>query len=1121
MADQLIDENRRSQITDEDSLYDSINPEYGEDLDLFYEEEDSLQQEEDAAAKSFDLSSLDGSSGDALIACINLFGTIDLEWMQQQANTSIDQLIADLEGRAMFQDPELCLGESAEGKLSYEPLKGWVLYPRYLSGNLRGKLQKAKEAQKKLPGLFDSNVRALEELLPDRIHLRDVHVSLGAPWIPADVYSDFIEDLLGAYYTIELRFDPISAQWKFSADGNQVSYVENHYSYGTERMSALKIIQATMNARTVKVHDMRMVTNEKGEVKEKAILNKNETLQAQEKQRLILQEFEDYVYSDVHLIERLENCYNDEYGGFVSSPYNGDFLNLPGLNPQITLYPHQKNAIARILLSDNNVLLSHEVGTGKTYEMVCAAHELHRMGISRRNMTVVPNNVLQDIIAAHQKLYPQDVLITVTPKSFTPAKRAEILERIRDDDYAACYIGASSFDLIKLSKAYRIEQQENEIYRLKAAMQEADYAGRRALNVRISKLSEKLMEFREEEPELNAPGFDELGIETLFVDEAHHYKNIPLHSSADNIVGMHNTGSVKCRNMLEKTRIAKRLVFSTGTPLTNSMADLFVLQTYLQPDLLKAHSIDTFDQWINTFAERDTSFEIDVDAVNLRLMTRFSIFHNLGELMSLFCEVCDFHYADPHSDLLPDFHGYTDIQVPLGKVQEQYLKKLVARTDKIRTKSVSRHKDNLLKITSDGRKCALDIRLTGKKLSKKERHNTKISYCAAKAYELYQEYPNTAQLIFSDIGTPCEGFNVYDTLKQELMDLGIPEQEIAYIHDAQSEAARTKLFAAVNKGKIRILIGSTFKLGIGVNVQERLIALHHLSVPWRPADMVQREGRIVRQGNLCPEVFIFRYVTKGTFDAYSWQLLENKQRFISSFLSGSMKNRSAEDISDAVLSYADIKAIAIGNPLIKKRVETANTLTRMQNAFRQRQNQLHRLEEELEGNTERIKDQKNTLKRILRDIKTVQANQQKISNQDRRNLGGKILRAFKTMQYYWQDVEFGSYKGFRLYIPTIQKPGIREAALQSPSNMVYRVKISSDNPQGITHSLDYALSHLDKLAENTREAIRRLQDNSERAVKELESGNSYQEKVEQLEQTLKLIDARIEESKEEAGGQNA
>lgn len=1080
-------------------------------LDLAYE---FVENEESAALQSGEsprsfpsLSTMHSSAADALVACINAVGWVDLEWMAACSGNSAESLISQLAGTAIVQDPSLQSGD-------YQPLRGWYLMPAYFSGNLKEKLEIAKKANEEYPGAFQFNVNKLQELLPERVSLREVHVSLGAPWVPADIYTGFIEELLEGFYYQPVSYDPYANVWDVSCDGSSVSFIANQYTYGTERLSALQIIKQTMNAKTVKVFDDKIVADEDGSYKEKKVLNKEETLAAQDKQKLILEAFEEYVFSDVRRIERLENKYNDEFAGYLSIPYDGSFLKLPGLNPEISLYDHQKSAVARILLSENNVLLAHEVGTGKTFEMVAAAHELHRMGLSEKNMIVTPNNVLQDVIAAHHLLYPEDSILEVTPKAFTAPKRKETMEAIAKGDYTACYIAYSSFDRIRMSKSYWIEQMEEEIMDMKAAMENCTRKERNRLKRKVEALSEKLVKFRSEEPELEYPGFDELGISTLFVDEAHNYKNIPLQYKADNIVGMHNRGSSKAKEMLEKSRYVDRLVFATGTPLTNSIADLFVLQTYLQHDALKQHSIDCFDQWINTFAQRETNFEIDIDASGLRAMTRFSVFHNLSELMSLFSEVCDFHFADEMKTMLPDFEGYTDVTLEQTRGQKAYLKKLSARTEKIRETGLGRKHDNLLSITTDGRKAALDIRLVGKPVAKADLPLTKISACAREARRIYEEQPGCAQLIFSDLGTPGATFCVYDELRRCLEALGIPGNEIAYIHDAQTEAARTKLFNAVNKGKIRIIIGSTPKLGLGVNVQERLAALHHLSVPWRPADMVQREGRILRQGNTCSQVQIFRYITKGTFDAYSWQLLENKQRFISSFLSGTARKRSMDDIADSVLSYADVKALAIGNPLIKKRVETSNRLERQKKIFGQRQKQLSNLKIEIEQLPVDIEAAKDRRDRMQKDASFMEKSKARKTQKQRIDAGQRLIRAIRTT-FRWIDTRAITYRGFEVMIPafTQASAGVDSAEiyLRSPNKIRYNLEIGLTKPLGAIMSIEYLTSHLADRVKKEEEKIMRLEQNLVNARNDLNSGNPYAGSIQKLQEQLDAIDLRIEE----------
>lgn len=1055
------------------------------------------------------------TSLEALSVCINDLGRVNLDYMEKKSGISKAQLITDLRGKAIFQEAAVFLDHS------YSLTEGWVLASVYFTGDLRRKLKEARAMEKRIKGAFDVNIQAIQDHLPEPVELRDIFFSLGAPWISDSVYTAFIQNLLGAWVSPDLTYNPITATWKLHLKSDQVSFVSNQFTYGTVDMPAVKIIENTLNARTIKVYDrVPHFDKKKRELTTKSVLNQEKSLAAQEKQREIMNQFEDFVFSDFKLVQELEEEYNDLYNTMIDTRFDGTYLSLPDLNPDITLYPHQRSAVARVLLSPSNTLLAHEVGTGKTYEMVVSAHELYRTGLSRKNLVVVPNQVLQDIVASHRLLYPNDKILVITPQAFKVAKRPELLRQVRNEEYVACYMAFSSFDLIKMSKTHWINRKREEIETLKQAMDNdsLSYGDRDLIERRMLNLSEKLMEYVDTGAKLDAPGYDELGIETLFVDEAHNYKNIPITSHCDGVVGMQLRGSAKAREMIEKCRITKRIVFATGTPLTNSIADLYTLMTLLQPKELESHRIQVFDQWISTFARREVSYEVDVDGSSLRAVTRFATFHNLHELMAMFSQVCDFHYAHTRSDLLPAFSGYTDIEVSKTIGQKLFIEKLTERKDRIRNREVHRKEDNLLSITTQGRLVALDPRLAGLELEEAEIPQTKVSQCADRAASLYHDQPGTAQLIFSDLGVPKEGFNIYDELKAQLIKRGIPSSEIAYIHDADTEAARETLFRQVNKGEVRIVIGSTGKLGTGVNVQERLIAAHHLSIPWRPSDMVQREGRILRQGNTCPEIFIYRYITKGTFDSFSWQVLENKQRFIASFLNGTATERSADDIADTVLTYAEVKALAMGNPLIKKRIEAANKLEKAEIASGQRKKQLEQLAQERDMLPDRIKEKEAWIVRTQADAELFDKNRYSISQEDRHTIGIKIVQginqwrkedwSYAKVEKDWKKRTLCEYRGFVVSAP-IRSWEPKIEVRNTNNTQIWVLEINPHKPIGTTMSLDYLLSHFWQRVKEGEEELVRMRANLDRIHKELAKGNEFLELTQACKAKLKQIDEQI------------
>lgn len=1051
------------------------------------------------------------SADEALVASVNRFGRPDPGYISALTGKPPKALLRDLRG-AVFQDPAAFRDGSP-----WSADKGWLLRDQYLCGNAAAKLRLAQEMEARFPGLFREHVDALQKLLPDAPAADEIHVSLGATWLPESLYEDFVQELLGLLQRPVIRYSRALSKWTVQTANAAKGSVLSNYVYGTPDLSAVKIIEQSMNARTVKVYDY--IRHFNGSVD--AVVNQEKTIAAQEKQRRILQKFSEWIHAVPARAEQIQEYYSNAYVGSIGSSFDGAFLQLPGLNPDIALYPHQRNAIARILLSGENVLLAHPVGTGKTYVMICAAHELKRMGLSPKTMIVVPNNVLRAAADMHRYLYPEDDILVVYPKDFTPAKRGETLLKIRDGDYVCVYMAFSSFDMILMSKDYWVGKKQDEIRKLRrGAANSSNPAEKRMLNAEADRLQKRLSKYVVETKECPWMTFDELGVHTLFLDEAHNYKNIEIRSRTDGIVGMHGRGSRKCIEMLEKCHSVERLVFATGTPLTNSLADLFVMQTYLQPEELRFRSIDSFDMWINTFGERETNYEISIDVQELRPVTRFSAFHNLTELMGMFSGVCDFIEASEDPGELPAFRGYTDVCVPRSAAQTAYIRHLAQRNERIRARLVKNTEDNRLRITAHGRACALDIRLVdteeaGILVTALDLMRGKLQACADQIERFYTGYPGTCQVVMCDIGTPKDRFNVYDELRRELVIRGIPADEIAFAHDAVSEKARAAMFRDMNRGRLRVVIGSTAKLGVGVNVQERLIAMHHLSVPWRPADMVQREGRILRQGNTCREIFILRYITEGTFDSYSWQLLENKQRFISSFLSGTAAARDREDIADAVLSYAELKALAIGNPLIKKRVETANRLDRKRIAFRQRQKQLADLRSLVERHPSVLQKHRRLRSMIAQDIDRFRAEKAVIPMDERLAFGEELLEALRENAQARAERRFDTYQGFDVTLPADMLPERPFVYVRSENGSSYYLDMDTEKPLGCARRIDYLLEHLPERAAGVDRAMQEAETQYQAALADLARGNPYEEEIGQLTEALAEIDQELENAKEE------
>ncbi len=1066
---------------------------YGEsEVELSYDDEGKRQSFHAMSAK------------DAYVLCMRKKGKVDLFYMEQISGINTDQLIEELSGIVIFPDPEVY-----EATNSYE--KCFVSRQQYLRGNLIRKLEIARLINEKI-GLFDATVTLLEENIPDQVDPEDIHVNLGSTWIPVRYISSFVQELLGLAGAPRVEYNEYLGKWTIQTLF-EPAFMMNHTQYGTIRMSAIQIIKYILNAKPVKVFDQ--VSKRDGKYGYDNVLNENETLAAQQKEKLIIEKWQAYLRENREIWQHLQELYMESYG-YAMCRYDGSFLDLPGLNPDIKPYEHQKNAIARVMLS-SNTLLAHEVGAGKTLEFSCGVHELIRIGQGSKAMIVVPNNTFEAAVNAYKNAYPQDEILAVYPKKdFTPRVRRKTLEKIASDEYHVIFMAYSSFDMLTMSSEYLLDKREEKIAECRAQIDLVKASATRcALEAELKRQKKAYNKYREELKDTMTSCFDKLGIDILVVDEAHNYKNITLDYSADNIVGVHNKGSRKADNLLQKVEyiqgIDGHVIFATGTPITNSLADLYVLQRYLQPNELKLCNIYHFNDWINTFCSQTHTFEIDVDSKNFRFTTRFSMFHNLPELMSLFSDVCDYYQIENSELGLPEFDGYTDVVVKKLFEQKEFIDWLAERTEKIRAREVSRSEDNLLLITVEGRKCALEIRLVLPETDVTGRE-TKVGVCADNVTRVYNEYPGTTQIVYCDISTPKDGFNIYDELKKELIYRGVPADEIMFIHEAKTEAQRSKIEKLFNAGKIRVLIGSTMKLGTGCNVQERLLAVHHLDVPWRPADMVQREGRIIRQGNTNEKVYVFRYVTEGSFDAYTWQILENKQRFIAQFLSGSLSgvHRDESDCADTVLSRAEIKALAIGNPLIKERVEVSNELEHARINQKQKRKELVRLKDLINSYPAQIEKRKIMIRNARYDHTNYKARKQVVTMEERISFGEELLYALAKNTMRDKDRRFCHYQGFAVILPRRMKPEKPYVILQRQNSNRYTVKMDGDKALGCSKRLDYFLEHLGDTVAFHENKLREMQLELKNAKESYAKGNEFNMEVESLVRKLSMIDKKLE-----------
>lgn len=1043
------------------------------------------------------------SISDGLIMSLTTLGKVDIEYISSITGEDYKTVICALKG-SIYQNPE---------KWNECFYKGWETAEEYLSGNLMRKWQAAVDANRKYNNYFLENKKAIEKVLPNTVSTKDIYITLGSPWVPTDIIEDFIDYLLGINYLVDRRLprvthDEITGTWQIMNKSAYKGSVSSNSTYGTSKMEAIYIIEKSLNMKSVAVMDkVYCPQNKSGE---KRVINKSETLLAIEKQNKIIKEFQGWVWRDKARKERLEIIFENQYSCVRKRNFDGSFLNFPNLSPSVNLYPYQKNAVARILFSPNT-LLAHDVGSGKTYVMIAAGMELRRMRLSKKNLYVVPNNIIGQWKNIFNTMYPNANILCVDSKNFTPKKRESTLERIRDEDFDAIIMAYSCFEMIPVSKDFYKEELEEEKKLIEEVIKSPDKVTS-SLSNRKDKVYKALSELELALDDLyNSVYFDELGITRLFVDEAHNFKNVPIQTKINNVLGISSKGSKKCRDMMDKVHIIQKqndgggVIMATGTPITNSITDAYIMQQYLQNGELAMLDLQNFDSWVGMFAEKTEEFEIDVDTNSYRLATRFSKFHNLPELTMLLASIADFHQIDKSAGI-PDFDGYDDGLIGKTRDFENYLKDISQRAEDVRKGYVSRKEDNMLKITTDGKKAALDLRLVNP--NSQFTYQSKVARCAETVFDIYTKTGNqkSTQLIFCDTSTPKNSFNLYDELKNLLLQYNIPKEKIAFVHDADTEIQRQKLFLKMRNGDIRILIGSTFKLGIGVNIQDRLIAVHHLDVPWRPADMTQREGRIIRQGNLNPKIQIYRYITEGSFDAYSWQLLETKQRFISDLLSGSLTNRFASDIQDTVLDYGEVKALAVGNPLVKERVETANKLNRYTTLQRKLIENRIALEKELLELPAKIKRQQQVVENCKADLEFYESEKQEYDKAQRQEFREKLFTAVQNNVLNSTETELMEYQAFTIILPANMVAETPYIWLKKCGK--YYVELGNTEVGGlirIDNFLENLENHLLKLEENLSELKARMKSIKE----ELYNDESYIEQIEKYKSKLNEIDEKL------------
>ena len=900
------------------------------------------------------------TASEALAVSISEKARVDMDYMAELSGKSPEELEQELAG-VIYRDircaenPEDILPSLAD--LSRYPL---VTADEYLSGKVRQKLRMAKAFLEVAPDhqkeAARRNVEALEAVQPQDLGAGEIGVRIGANWVPVEVYQQFMVELLTPNYYVRDRIKILrseaTGQWSIREKNADRSNVKANTTYGTKRMSAYHILEQTLNQRDVRVFDY--IEDENG--KKKPVLNKKETAIAQDRQELIKQKFAEWIWKDINRRELLCRIYNETFNGIRPREYDGRHIRFEGMNPEISLRPHQINAIAHILYG-GNTLLAHEVGAGKTYEMVAAAMEMKRLGLCTKSLIVVPNHITEQWAAEWLQLYPSANILVATKKDFETQNRKKFCSRIATGDYDAIIIGHSQFEKIPMSVERQQAILERQIEEILFGIEQAKAQKAERYTVKQMERTRKSLEARlaklnDQSRKDDVVTFEQLGVDRLFIDESHYFKNLFLATKMRNVGGIAQTEAQKSSDLFMKTQYLDELtggrgvIFATGTPISNSMVELYTIQRYLQYRLLQEMGLIHFDDWASNFGETVTAIELSPEGTGYRAKTRFAKFYNLPELMAAFKEVADIQTADMLKLPVPKANFHTEVIQP-SELQKEMIKGLAERAEKIRAGGVDPHVDNMLRITNDGRKLALDMRLINPLAA--DDPDGKVAVCARNVYRIWEQTKEkrSAQLVFCDLSTPTTdgSFSVYDDLKKKLMDAGIPEEEIAFIHTADSEAKKKELFSKVRAGQVRVLLGSTAKMGAGTNVQDKLIALHDLDCPWRPSDLQQRLGRIVRQGNENEEVEIYRYVTEGTFDAYLYQLVENKQKFIAQIMTSKAPVRVADDVDETALSYSEIKALATGNPLIIEKCNLDMEVARLNMLKASHLNQVYALEE--------------------------------------------------------------------------------------------------------------------------------------------------------------------------------
>ena len=1053
---------------------------------------------------------------EALSVSLSEKACVDLGYMSQLCDMDSESVIEALKG-IIYKKPET---------------GAYLTADEYLSGNVREKLNVAILAAEN-DETYKENVMALQEVQPQPLTSAEIEVRLGATWIDTDFIDDFMYETFQtpSIYTyrgeIKTDYSVHSGVWNIKGKSLDRS-VNVTTRYGTKRVSAYKILEDALNLRTTQVFD---IIEEDG--KEKRVLNKKETILAIQKQELIKEEFNNWIWKDPIRRDALCKKYNNIFNAIVPRTYDGEYLTFPGMNPEISLKKHQVDGVARQLYG-GNTLLAYCVGAGKTFCMAAAAMESKRIGLAHKSLFVVPNHLIQQWAGEFLRLYPSANILAATKEDFTPANRKRFCSRIATGDYDAIIIGHSQFEKIPLSKERQkafLKEQINEIAaELEELKYERDGKGftvKQLVNTRKT-LEKQLSALNDDTGKDSVVTFEELGVDRLFVDEAHNYKNLMLHTKMRNVAGITTTAAKKSSDLFAKCRYmdeitdGKGIVFATGTPISNSMAELYTMQKYLQYDTLKEMKMLNFDSWASTFGTTVTAIELAPEGTGYRNKTRFAKFYNLPELMSMFREVADIQTSDMLELPVPKAN-YHNITVEPTQIQKEMVKELGERAETVRIGGVDPTEDNMLKITNDGRKLALDQRLIDDSL---DAYEGKVSTCADKAYQIWKdtEEDRSTQLLFCDLSIPkFDGtFNVYEELKHLLVEKGVPEDEIKFIHSAKSDKQKLDLFKQVRAGDVRFLIGSTAKMGAGTNVQDRLCALHHLDVPWRPSDIEQQEGRILRQGNKNEEVDIFRYVTEGTFDAYSWQIIENKMKYINQIMTSKSPVRSCEDVDEASLSVAEVKALAAGNPEIKEKMDLDVQVNRLKMLKSNYRTEILALEDDIRINLpKKIAYHTEVIEGLNKDLLLYENNKHsadefkiKIWNtvyDERKEAGIAILKICDEQRKKGKDspVLAGEYCGFELYVTSKSYFSKQyEISLKGARTYTYEI---SDDPVGCIQRTKNILEKLPDKLQMQKEQLEVTHQNLKQAEAEVVKPFVHEEELQQKMARLNELNFLLQE----------